>query len=1546
MPSADDKQFTQVIRKILRPGTTRSSQDKYNGIDKKKEIEFKTPSAPRQQTTGTKRTAKESMILLENGSGKFPALAGIKKQRKSDIAKTELDTKKKIEKLDIFSSLQQIKEQNLKLQPKKQMINSNVCESFRKHIDCVVSKCESNGTADIDNQILMTLYQEAAGLNHIGNTNKINVEKLVKLLNLLEANIKVGTKISPLSNKDLQLFRLSIERVLATADACLICMYIMTSKNMPKRVYLEEVIHRIMQYINHNITNTILPAVDPTYSAENKTKKNNQDSKLISEKCLILLGVKITELVYLIAELIDFLTLDETAIFLAFSIGAATFWAKNVQNLQIASMNLVTKLFRTYKRHQTVFLDNILSSLMLLPTTKQHLKTYILKDGKNISIVSALVVQLIQSMVTLPENLFQKNTKTKTKTKDKVDIDSLICTKYKEATAMAAGFLTIFFHRCFKMQKNSDRRSLFENFVDDLLLVRNNPEFPGTDLVLCLLGKMLVKLFLNKNEQVALRVVSLDCLSIIAGKLRKDNVLFASEKANIDDMISTIKRREQKGNQKDVGNREIEVDILRNDDKFLQSLLLEFLGVNGRQNGIYKNARLFYLVQWHKDLATRKSQLVLDHKEESGNKKRNYKSKSSSKTKSKSKDKENVPEKDPEIMRIAEMEKFLLEKIQEVLSPEFEHQAYECQLDYNSAKMVVALLASKRYFSQSFDQYFNAILIVLKDASNVLRTKGLKCLSTIIKTDPTVLEGNDTQLMISQSFVDPSSSVREAVIDLLAKFILDKPELITKYYEMISARILDTGISIRKRVIKILNDICLDYPDFEKNTEICVKIIRRINDEESVKELVLKMFQNMWFTCASGSKLFKKVTSIIDIVIASKETGLENFEQILVELLEPTKDKYNSSKSKTDHPNEILRASRQIVDFLMEPTLRNPNQHNNESSERLAAVLKTLHIFAKIKPKLLVRHVSKFHRYLELQETSANDNGIIGSVIAILELVVPLSENPSEVFLAQLEEQIMKLLLRYDRTIVNSCLSCLAAICNKITHKYETIRDCFNKFYNYLLGYKTWEGVGMPTEEYAICKAVIKRSLLIVGLLLKYFDFKDPEVSGELAPDTTDQVYQTMLCFLQKDSIDIQVNTLKAIGILCSRYYQFLWENQLKTFYYKQLASKDTSLLMKAEILNNIENFLKEEDIRLTEDNKNWNKISKQTDLKEMDDTSSGIASLVIQYYLKVILNCYLYDSLQIRQAVYRVVQMILRQGLVHPLLMVPYLFCMSTDCEQPVALNAHKRLCEIESRYPGLIHTRSSLGIQLSFQLQKILQGEKVVRGFKVKEKEEYPVALNGGLYSLLRGSREQRRALIIYCLKQFEEPTELALSYMIYLADNMAYFPYQVQDEPLFLVHYIDIKISVFGTNLLQNFKDGLISAKNQPKNKNLADKKGDLTAIDTDEEEEDEQTLLNRLPKDTSQLQACISAAQGWLLLLSLKQYIVDIYGLSSENIQLYSPSVAAKVYEKPVQRKSNIMFNPKSTLEKLQEICLGKKQKAKNKTTLVREYIDFNKLVNSI
>lgn len=79
-------------------------------------------------------------------------------------------------------------------------------------------------------------------------------------------------------------------------------------------------------------------------------------------------------------------------------------------------------------------------------------------------------------------------------------------------------------------------------------------------------------------------------------------------------------------------------------------------------------------------------------------------------------------------------------------------------------------------------------------------------------------------------------------------------------------------------------------------------------------------------------------------------------------------------------------------------------------------------------------------------------------------------------------------------------------------------------------------------------------------------------------------------------------------------------------------------------------------------------KQAKTEDLKEMNDVSSGMASRIIQLYLQEILDCFLNKDDSVRLWAVKVIQIVLRQGLVHPVRMVPYLICLSTDSKLEVS--------------------------------------------------------------------------------------------------------------------------------------------------------------------------------------------------------------------------------------------------------------------------------------
>ena len=109
-----------------------------------------------------------------------------------------------------------------------------------------------------------------------------------------------------------------------------------------------------------------------------------------------------------------------------------------------------------------------------------------------------------------------------------------------------------------------------------------------------------------------------------------------------------------------------------------------------------------------------------------------------------------------------------------------------------------------------------------------------------------------------------------------------------------------------------------------------------------------------------------------------------------------------------------------------------------------------------------------------------NDYMVVCNVAKILELAVPLMEEPSQDLLLTIEDDLMRLIIKHGVTVslpkggrvvkgdrqspfgpvadhrvlcvlgpqvVQHCVSCLAAVVNQVTHNYMFVWACFNRFY-------------------------------------------------------------------------------------------------------------------------------------------------------------------------------------------------------------------------------------------------------------------------------------------------------------------------------------------------------------------------------------------------------------------------------------------------------------------------------------------------------------------
>lgn len=365
----------------------------------------------------------------------------------------------------------------------------------------------------------------------------------------------------------------------------------------------------------------------------------------------------------------------------------------------------------------------------------------------------------------------------------------------------------------------------------------------------------------------------------------------------------------------------------------------------------------------------------------------------------------------------------------------------------------------------------------------------------------------------------------------------------------------------------------------------------------------------------------------------------------------------------------IVWSCEQLVNGLVDAIVR----LEGSDSKKLLGCITTLHLFAKIRPQLIVRHAITLEPYLNVKCNSNYIVRFMSCVAEILENVVPLMEHPSESFLYDLERHLIMLVLVQPPTVVQSCISCLGAIVNKLTKNYKLVRDCFNKFNASLVQCrdKLVQDPSFPVEQ--IYTSFFRRSLFTVGLLTRYFDFSKPPVYGQgqpdaLSPRTCDNIFECLMFFVVSSSLDVRKATLQALGHFCVKNYEYLTKPQLRDFYRDLLVQDDVPTDVKVAVLKNVMIYLNEEDQRITENETHWQQQSKGEDLKEMGDRAAGMASRVIQLYLKEVLNCFMHRDFTVRLWAMKVVEVVLAQGLVHPVQIVPYLISLSTDPETVVS--------------------------------------------------------------------------------------------------------------------------------------------------------------------------------------------------------------------------------------------------------------------------------------
>jgi cohesin loading factor subunit SCC2 len=76
---------------------------------------------------------------------------------------------------------------------------------------------------------------------------------------------------------------LTMESIQRGVAASLTALHILTSQNMPKRAYIEDLIDRIVHFTKFQLQNTIYPTFDPVYRVDPRGKGTTCNSFYFSQ---------------------------------------------------------------------------------------------------------------------------------------------------------------------------------------------------------------------------------------------------------------------------------------------------------------------------------------------------------------------------------------------------------------------------------------------------------------------------------------------------------------------------------------------------------------------------------------------------------------------------------------------------------------------------------------------------------------------------------------------------------------------------------------------------------------------------------------------------------------------------------------------------------------------------------------------------------------------------------------------------------------------------------------------------------------------------------------------------------------------------------------------------------------------------------------------------------------------------------------------------------------------------------------------------------------
>ncbi|XP_042498933.1 sister chromatid cohesion protein SCC2-like isoform X2 [Macadamia integrifolia] len=1453
----------------------------------------------------------------------------------------------------------------------------------------------------------------------------VPVDILVKLLNVLDLQIRHAEGLSILDKENDESDIVSV--VMCGLESAHVTLAVMAYRDMPKQLYKEEVIERILDFSRHQIMEC-MSACDPSYRAlhkpsENGTlggeeyeeadaefgstskKRHSMRSVRMKKSTINKVSSAVNALLQKLCAILGFLRdllsierLSDSCILQLVKTSFGTLLVDNIQLLQLKAISLICG-------HRNFLIDETVQQLWKLPSSKRALRTYHLpeEEEKQIQMITALLIQLVQSSANIPEALRQTQTGSQIL---EVSIDASYPTKCHEAATEACCLFWSHVLQRFTTAKShdvSELKLILENLVMDLLTTLNLPEYPASAHILEVLCVLLLQNAGLKSKDMSARSMAIELIGTIASRLKRDAVLCRTDKFWILQELADGERDDHE-HPEDVCS----VCLDRRGGKTLfvchgcQRLFhTDCMGVTEHEAPTRG---------WYCQFCLCKKQLiVLQSYCKSQCKDDGLKNQHAS---------DITSEMSEPSAKLVIVQQMLLNYLQEAISPDdaylFARWFYLCLwykygprsqekliyflgrlkskailrdfgtvsslLTRDSVKKISLALGQNNSFSRGLNKILYLLLASLGENSPIIRAKALRAVGVIVEADPEVLCEKNVQLAVEGRFCDSAISVREAALELVGRHIASHPDVGLKYFEKVAERMKDTGVSVRKRAIKIIRDMCMSNANFSEFTGACVEIISRVNDEEfSIQDLVCKTFFEFWFEEPCGFQTqFVGGGSFVPLEVAKKTEQIVEMlrkmpnHQLLVTIIRRNLalDFFpQSAKAVGINPVSLASVRKRcelMCKCLLERILQVEETIHEDVEMRALPYVLALHSFCVVDPKLCApasdpsQFVVTLQPYLKNQIDNRAVAQLLESIIFVIGAVLPLLRKLPQSVIEELEQDLKQMIVRHSfLSVVHACIKCLCSLCKVAGEGASLVEYLIQVFL------KRLDDFGIDNKQQ------VGRSLFCLGLLVRYGN--ELLVSSDNRNIDASKSLILLKKSLSSEDFVIKVRSLQALGFVLIAWPEYMLEKDVRKILEASLSS-DCDPRLKMQSLQNLYEYLLDAESKMGSV-KSANNVVHHPESGQSVPMAAGagdtnICGGIIQLYWNTILERCLDVNDRIRQSTLKIVEVVLRQGLVHPITCVPYLIALETDPHEVNAKLAHHMLMNMNEKYPAFFESRLGDGLQMSFGFIQSMTGNSL----EYSNQNKVYVNLKGRsdgcsfnfarlgvsrIYRLIRGNRVSRNKFMSSVVRKFDSPSgnHSLIPFLMYCTEILASLPFTTPDEPLYLIYTINRVVQVRAGALEANMKafttrSMQMDTHNVPHENGVFQEEaaGHPISYHTITEDKKGHSITSPASYEISedelkQIQAYCHAATALQLLLKLKRHLKVVYSLNDARCQAFSPNEPLKPGE--VLAKQNTPFNVSETsisLPTLYEEVIVRYQELK--AALKEDTVDYSTYASNV